>query len=221
MKILMAPSKEMDLTNLEKISNTINFEQVKENIKYIKSISQADSFVVFKSKEDIYQMHQQINQLSKPALFLFSGIAFRQLKKDKLEKYQDLYILNALYGLSKASDLISPFRFDYTMKGSKTYRKEIYAQINELLKAEDVIYNLASNEFAQGIKHPNLVTFSFLELKDGNYKQKSVDAKKMRGSLCEYLCSGNQDLENFSAFEYSFNQELSEKNYLVYTKNAD
>ncbi len=49
-------------------------------------------------------------------------------------------ILSALYGFSYAFDYISFFRYDYTMKNSKTNRKEVYNEINKILENEEMIY---------------------------------------------------------------------------------
>jgi len=218
MKILLSPSKEMNTENLLERENDILFKHTYDIIDYIKSVNQDDCFVAFKTKEDIYDQNQQINTLSKPALLLFDGIAFRQINKDNLDDYKDLCILNSLYGLSKASDYISPFRFDYTMPNSKKHIKAMYEDINDYLKEEDIVYNLASNEFGSRINHDNLINFDFIFYKDNQEKRISVDAKKMRGSLAMTIAQGNTNFEDFNQHGYSYNKELSSKDLIVFTK---
>jgi len=218
MKVLLSPSKEMNLEGLEDREHDTHFRVSDNVLDYIKSVPQEDCFDAFKTKEDIYEQNQAIGLKSKPALLLFDGIAFRQLKKDDLSKYKDLCILNSLYGLSYATDYISPFRFDYTMKHSKDFIKEIYELINETLASEDIIYNLASNEFGSRIKHDNLIEFDFIHYKNNQEKRVSVDAKKMRGSLAEYICSGNLDFKNFKGHDYVYNEALSNDKIIVFTK---
>lgn len=218
MKILFSSSKEMNLENLELKNNDINFLLVSKNIDFIKNIPEEECYQIFKTKENLYQQNQMINQYSKPALKLFNGISFRALKHD-LDFYDDLYILSALYGLIKVKDYISPYRYDYTMLNSKVNRSAIYEQINKLLAKEDIVYNLASNEFSKGIKHPNLIDFSFLIEKNNKLVKQSVFIKKARGVMVDYLIENNQ--ENIEAFNYDnleYNKDLSSKKHYVFIK---
>lgn len=218
MKIIFSSSKEMNQDNLELKVNDINFSEVYQNIDFIKSVAEKDCYQVFKTKENIYSLNQAINHYSKPALNLYQGISFRQLKH-QLEYYDDLYILSALYGISKASDYISPYRYDYTMLNSKNNHQAIYQKINDLLANEDIVYNLASQEFSKGIKHPNLIDFSFLIKKDNKLVKQSVFIKKARGQMVDYLIENKQEnIEKFSYDDLEYNKELSNDKHYVFIK---
>ena len=219
MKILFAASKEMDVTNLEERTNDFNFKEIEKNINYIKSVGRNNCKKVFDTSEDIYEQNQQINIYSKKAIELYNGISFRQLENYHNEKYSNLMILSALYGFSYAFDYISPYRYDYTMSNSKLYRNQIYEQLNNLLKNEDVVYNLASKEFSQGIQHPNLVNFNFLIKDTNSFVQQSVVSKKMRGQMVNYLINNdNPDLEKFNYDGFEFIEKCSTKNLYIYVK---
>ncbi|MEG0364782.1 MAG: peroxide stress protein YaaA [Erysipelotrichales bacterium] len=217
MKILFASSKEMNLDNLIETNNNINFELVNKNIDFIKNIKQEDCFNIFKTKEDIYLQNQNIDIYSKKAIELFNGISFRQLELDNLALFNDVLIFSALYGCSYASDMISPFRYDYTMKNSKTYRKEIYFKINELLEKEDIVYNLSSKEFSNGIVHNNVIEFSFYLNNNGELKQHSVASKKNRGAMLMHFVKGLK-IEDYQFEGYAYNEELSNENEYVFIK---
>ncbi|WP_423364313.1 peroxide stress protein YaaA [Mycoplasma sp. P36-A1] len=219
MKVLLSPSKEMNLDDLILKENSINFDEVIDNIKYIKSISKDESCKIFKTKNDIYNMHSQINIYSKYAILLYNGIAFMQIPKNNLEKFKDLYILSSLYGMSNGLDYISPHRFDYTMKGSKTFKKIIYNQINIKLAEEEIVYNLASNEFNNLIEHPNLINFTFICIKDNIEKKISVDNKKLRGIMANNILDGNTNFESFEYLDYKFkNYDVTNKEYIYVKK---
>ncbi len=190
MKILLSPSKQMNLENLVARENDINS-------KY------------FASKLDILKI-ENVNVLSKKAIELYSGIAFRQLTNHEDDFYKDVIILSSLYGYSYGADYISEYRLDYTTKQGRLFRKEMYDEINDTLAKEEVVYNLASKEFSKGIIHDNIIEFEFLV----NDKNISATSKKMRGAMVEYIrLNGTTKLNEFSVddFKYCMNESTSKK----------
>lgn len=224
MKIIFSPSKEMNLDNLENKENDINFIEVNEIIKFIKNINEKETSKIFKTKNsEIYKLNQNINVLSKPAIELYNGISFRQISNKKNKNLNNLLILSALYGASYAFDYISFYRYDYTMKYANVNKKAIYRQINKLLKNEDVIYNLASNEFSNNIEHDNMLNFVFYIKKDNNLINQSTISKKMRGLLLDYIVNLD-DMNNlneillFDKEGFTYNKELSNTKDIVFVK---
>lgn len=224
MKIIFSPSKEMNLDNLENKENDINFIEVNEIIKFIKNVNEKETSKIFKTKtSEIYKLNQNINVLSKPAIELYNGISFRQISNKKNKNLNNLLILSALYGASYAFDYISFYRYDYTMKYANVNKKAIYRQINKLLKNEDVIYNLASNEFSNNIEHDNMLNFVFYIKKDNNLINQSTISKKMRGLLLDYIVNLD-DMNNlneillFDKEGFTYNKELSNTKDIVFVK---
>lgn len=225
MKIIFSPSKEMNLDDLENRKNDINFEEVKDNIKFIKNVKKEDSNHIFKTKaKEIYNLHKNINVLSKPAIELYCGISFRQIDNKQNKKLKDVLILSALYGISYAFDYISFYRYDYSMKHSSFNRKSIYKQINILLEKEDVVFNLASNEFSNNIEHHNLINFNFYTKKADKLVIQSTTSKKMRGIMLNYIinlsdyCNLENNIINFNIENFIFNKELSNSKTYSFVK---
>ncbi|MFV0498726.1 MAG: peroxide stress protein YaaA [Bacilli bacterium] len=206
MKILLSPSKEMDRTNLILRVNDVNIDCFYDKLNMLKC--ELSDF-------------ETINKLSKKAILLYSGLAFRQFTNKESSFYQNVIILSSLYGYSYGNDYISCYILDYTTSLGRIYKKDIYDEINHRLKTEDIVYNLASDEYAKGIKHDNLVNFKFLVLKNGVYKSISATSKKMRGKMVEFIRLNNSfDFENFNDDGFKYCYEKSKANNIVYKKSS-
>lgn len=204
MKILLSPSKEVNLDDLVAVENDINTKYFNDKINSLKI-----NDVIF----------ENLNVLSKPAIKLYNGLAFRQLKELDDVFYKDVVILSSLYAYSYGSDMISNYRLDYTSVEGRMFKKEFYTEINEMLEVEDIVFNLASNEFSKGIIHPNLIDFEFLVNKDGKLKNISATSKKMRGAMVEYIrCNGYNNLHNFNIDDFKYNSEMSNESNYVFVK---
>lgn len=214
--ILFSPTKQLNCNQLEQNSNDINiphFNTILENLKEVKD------FKELKSKEDLSEQINLINIQSKKAIELFDGLSFRQIENKSDEYFQKhLIILSTLYGYSFAFDLISPHRLDYTMKIGKKFKKQNCEIINEKLSEVKTIYNLASKEFSDCIKHNQIIDFEFLTNKNGELKIVSTNAKKLRGQMLNYMQKhGVDSLEKFTFEDYSYNKELSTENKYVFS----
>ena len=109
---------------------------------------------------------------SKQALFAFTGDVYRGLDVSSLESEdldfanQHLRILSGLYGVLKPLDLIQPYRLEMGTKLKNKRGKNLYEFwntrisriLNEDLEAQDdnILINLASNEYFKSIKLKNL-----------------------------------------------------------------
>lgn len=167
-------------------------------------------------EEDTHLINN-VNVLSKKAIKLYNGLAFRQLKELDSTFYKDVIILSSLYGFSYGDDYISQHRLDYTSSIGRAFRKEMYQEINEMLSSEDRVYNLASNEYSKGIVHTNIIEFEFLVYKNGTYKNISAISKKLRGAMVDYIrCNGTTNINQFNQFDFEFCEEDSTENKLVF-----
>ncbi len=202
MKVLLSPSKQMNLDCLVQKPLSINSKYFYEKLDFL-GIS-----------------NEILSSECKKAVKLYSGIAFRQLKNLDDSFYNNVIILSSLYAYSYGNDYISSYRLDYTTKEGRFLRKEMYNEINDMLKDEDVVYNLASKEFSNGIKHPNLISFDFYVRKDGELKQVSATSKKLRGSMVEFIrTNGVDNFANFNSFGFKYCSKLSDKQGLVFIKD--
>lgn len=200
MKILLSPSKEVNIENMEKKANDVNTIFFLQKLQFLN-----ESNLLF----------ENLDILSKQAIKLYNGLAFRQLNNLNDEFYQNVIILSSLYGYSFGTDYISNHRLDYTTIVGRKYRKEFYEEINDVLRNEDVVYNLASKEYSKGIIHHNLIEFEFLV----NNKNISATSKKMRGAMVEFIrCNGDCNLTEFNIDEFIFSKKLSTSKKYVYIK---
>lgn len=162
MKILIPTAKEMntDLPSIEAIPLKPESQAVLDALA-LYSASQLESFYKV-SAEKAAEEFQNIQALKRqtaqhyPALKLFDGLMYRNIKRDKLtEAEQDylenhVFITSALYGVVPALSLMAPHRLDFLMKlkvAGKTLKSHWKAVYDEALKKEEVIFSLLSSEF--------------------------------------------------------------------------
>ena len=145
-------------------------------------------------------------------------------------------ILSGLYGLLKPLDLMQPYRLEMGCKlenerGSNLYQfwgEIITDKTNQALneQGDDVLINLASNEYFKSIKKKVLdarvITPAFKDWKNGQYKMISFFAKKARGLMARYIIQNQlTDVEQLKAFDlggYQFSEEFSKSNDWVFTR---
>jgi hypothetical protein len=225
MKILISPSKQKQKIPYN-FEPTIPIYQAKADylVNKIKKLSIKKIITAFKCNENIakqvFEDYKKFNLESYPALFFYSGLQYKNIGVDTLEDDQvkflldNLYIIDALYGILKPTDLISNYRLDYHTKLSffnyNYYKKDLDAQINER------VINLCSKEYSKNLNQENLLTISFLQNVKGQIKSYSTHTKIARGQFVRYLAieesSSIDVLKKFSWNNYylkdSFPNEL-------------
>ncbi len=178
---------------------------------------------------------------AKQAIFAFNGEVYTgldayTLTETQLEKAQQkVRILSGLYGLLKPLDLIQPYRLEMgTRFETATDCKNLYQfwgekltnSLNEVLEEEKVLINLASNEYFKSVKPKKLngtvITPTFKDAKNGEYKTIMMYAKKARGSMTRYLLDNDiQSVDELKLAEidgYVYNEKLSENDNWVFTR---
>ena len=99
----------------------------------------------------------------------------------------------------------------------------------DLAKSKDpVLVNLASVEYFKSIQpgmlQGRIVTPTFKEQKNGDFKQVTFFAKKARGLMTSYIIQNQlEDVEEIKTFNlegYRFNMALSEENDWVFTRKS-
>ena len=90
-----------------------------------------------------------------PALHLFDGLMYRNIKRDNLTKAEQAYlekhlmITSALYGVIPAFEPIAPHRLDFLMKlkvAGKSLKSHWQSAYEESVKEEDCIFSLLSSD---------------------------------------------------------------------------
>ncbi len=184
--------------------------------------------------------HTEKNAKSAGLIFdgeVYSGLAAENFSKAEMNYAQKhLRILSGLYGLLRPMDLVHPYRLEMGTKlkvGRKNNLYEYWGDkivdvFNDELSIhkERVLVNLASNEYFKAINAKKLdakvVTPSFKDFKNGQYKSIMVYAKKARGMMANYIIKNKiekvEDLIGFDIDGYCFNQEASNDKELVFLR---
>ncbi len=181
---------------------------------------------------------------SKQAIFLFKGDVYEGLEAEtfssgEIEYAQDhLRILSGMYGVLKPLDLIYPYRLEMgtTLKVRRAnnlyqfWGKKVTDKINETLAntKSSILVNLASKEYSSVVNlkriNAQIVTPSFKEERNGNFKMLSFFAKKARGLMTQYIIkhqiSRVDELIQFNSEGYQFNKALSDETNPVFTRKS-
>jgi len=177
---------------------------------------------------------------AKQALLAFKGDVYTGLDAETLAPEQDEYaqqhlrILSGLYGIVKPLDLIQPYRLEMGTKLSNTRGKDLYQfwgdkitdSLNAELEQNDVLINLASNEYFKSVRPKSLkariITPVFKDTKNGVQKIISFYAKKARGLMVRYMIDNQinhaEALKNFDVTGYQFEASQSSENEWVFTR---
>ncbi len=166
---------------------------------------------------------------------VYRGLDAETFSEKELEIAQEkIRILSGLYGILKPMDVIYPYRlemgtrWEITPKTKNLYQfwgKKIAQNINE--ENEDgIIINLASNEYFKAVDKKTLkgriITPSFKEFKNGEYKTIMVYAKKARGIMARYIVKNNindpEELKLFNIDGYQLDINQSTKNEWMFTR---
>jgi uncharacterized protein len=179
---------------------------------------------------------------AKQAVLAFNGDVYTGLKASTLSEkklvasQQKLRILSGLYGELRPLDLIQPYRLEMgTSFGAGRsrdlyafWRKKVTAKIQDAIEESGsrVLVNLASNEYFKVIDHKKLnaeiVTPTFKEMKNGDYKVISIFAKKARGLMTRFILENDMDdptdLQAFDLDGYQYNPRLSKPGNPVFSR---
>ena len=241
MKILISPAKSLDFDSelsvkdfskpfFEKESNLINSK--------LKGIDMNDLSKLMGISQKLAELNWNRNQNfqtndskdnSRQAVYAFNGDVYngldvKSLPEIKMPYMQDsLRILSGLYGILKPLDIIKPYRLEMGTKLSVNGSKDLYEfwkekltdKLNSEIKSKDeLVVNLASNEYFESIDSKNLngkiVSPQFKDFKNGKLKIISFYAKKARGLMSRHLIENEaNNFESILSFEkegYSYSE---------------
>ncbi len=235
MKILLSPAKTLDIKKSEEGTSPVFIDETSYLLSVLEKMSVEDLAKAMKLKgkllENTYENIQSFASLDQGrAIESYSGMVFKNLdfaslgNKDYIK--ENLFILDAFYGVLRAEDLIRPYRMDFktSLKELKLY--EFWSdKVNEFLDencGDEPVLCLASKEFSKLIKRP-FIEVEFRTFKDGKYKNVATFAKMARG-LCLRAMAENEveSIEGLMKLEfggYVFNEELSDDTTLIFSRN--
>lgn len=256
MIILLSPAKTLDFDSPEpaglKNSQPRFLDDSKDLVDILKGFSSNDLQKLMGVSEKIGDLNAQRFQdwtppfkksNAKAALFAFKGDVYvgldaETLSKDQLNYAQNhLRLLSGLYGVLKPLDLIQPYRLEMGTKLVNTRGKNLYDfwgstltdSINKELEQDDLIINLASQEYFKSLDKNSLqgklISPEFKDFKNGQYKIISFFAKKARGMMARYLIdkkvSDEKGLIKFNLDGYKYSKEHSKANQPVFIRKQD
>ncbi len=253
MKILLSPAKSLDfesklptekttqpdfLAEAEKL-NAVLEKKSKKQLQDLMSISDNLAELNYQRYKDFSTPFNAEN--ARPAIFAFSGDVYvgldaYSIPKNKIDLLQDrVRILSGLYGVLKPLDLIQPYRLEMGTHLKINTKKNLYEfwanKITEALNAElkenDIVLNLASNEYFKSVNTKKLkgklISPVFKDYKNGKLKIISFFAKKARGSMARFVIENNvssyEKLLNFDLDGYHFSRnETKNENKPVFIR---
>ena len=240
MKILIPTAKEMntEIPRLEAKPLRPESQAVVDELA-IYSAQELESFYKI-SAEKAQEEYERIQALkngtakSYPALYLFDGLMYRNIKRDNLTQAEQAYlekhlmITSALYGVIPAFAPIAPHRLDFLMKlkvAGKSLKSHWQSAYEESVKEEDYIFSLLSSEFETVFPkeiREKMVTFKFMEDRDGKLKIHSTISKKARGAfltaLMENQVTSIEEIKKLSFAGFNYREDLSSDKELAFVK---
>ena len=252
MKVLLSPAKSLDFKSqlpTEKNSdlcfqkeaeylNSILKRKSPEDLSQLMGVSSKIADLNYERNNDWSLPFTKKN--ARQAVYAFSGDVYRGLDAysvddDKIDFMQNsVRIISGLYGLIKPLDLIQPYRLEMGTKLSFDNNKNLYVywreritnQLNSELSKDELVLNLASNEYFKAVDtkvlKSDVYSANFKEFKDGNYKTIAIFSKKARGMMTRYIIENNiTDISSLKSFNYDgyvYHENLSSDKELIFSR---
>lgn len=252
MLVVISPAKTLDFETPARtnIASTPKFlEDAQVLVERMRELAPADIAKLMKISDKLAVLNSTRYETwslpftpenAKQALLAFKGDVYTGLDAETLSPQQDDYaqqhlrILSGLYGLVKPLDLIQPYRLEMGTKLSNARGKDLYQfwgdkitdSLNNELAQNDVLINLASNEYFKSVQpkklNARIITPVFKDTKNGVQKIISFYAKKARGLMVRYMIDNQIDnadaLKDFNVAGYQFEASKSSANEWVFTR---
>ncbi|WP_434037735.1 peroxide stress protein YaaA [Formosa sp. 4Alg 33] len=252
MKLVISPAKSLDFESklpTDVSTEGIFLKEAERLNKVVKKKLAKELSELMKISDNLGQLNYQRNQEwelpftadnARQAIYAFSGDVYRgfdayTIPEAKLEKLQNtVRIISGLYGVLKPFDLIQAYRLEMGTKlpvGTKKnlyefWKKAIVNALNEDLKDGELFLNLASNEYFKAVDVKSLkvpvITATFKNFKNGEYKMIATYAKLARGLMARYIIDTNaetlEDLKGFNYENYRYDEQFSTETELVFTR---
>lgn len=244
MQILLSCSKDMNENavfppNL-RYTNPM-FQKEADNLASIlRNYSVKDLASMLKVNDDIaelnYFRYQDMQNTLQPAIYAYSGIAYKYLDADSLDMETHIYaqkhlwITSFLYGISRPLDMIRNHRLEGNNRLKELGGKSVFDYwkpfltdcLIESVKSDDgILLNVASAEmknlfdWKRVLKEVQVIEPEFVTSNNGKLKTIVVYAKMCRGAMARYVIENKMDtldaLYNFSGNGFRFLEEKKGK----------
>ena len=250
MLIVVSPAKKLDFDKpsiVEDFTDPQFIDKSKQLIKELKKLTTEDLQTLMKLSPKLAELNVAryrefktpfTPKNAKQAAYAFKGDTYVGLDFDSFNKTEVQYaqkhlrILSGLYGVLRPLDLIQPYRLEMGTKFKindcqnlyQWWQKDITDKINEELKKEKILINLASKEYFSSINcselKGTLINVHFLQNKNGKVKINSLLAKRARGMMSRYILKNKittvEGLKDFNESGYQFDHKRSEETELVF-----
>ncbi|MES2799900.1 MAG: peroxide stress protein YaaA [Bacteroidota bacterium] len=167
-----------------------------------------------------------------PSIFAFQGEVYRGFdaisltEEDILFANEKIRIISGLYGILLPLTWFQPYRLEMGTKWSPNEKsKNLYQfwgdkltkYLNAEMSKDEVLINLASSEYSKAIDFKKLkakvVSPTFKEFKNGEYKIVAIFAKHQRGAMARYIVQNKiadpEQLKLYAIDGYSYSENLS------------
>ena len=238
MKILIPTAKELN-TQVAQIEPKTLSEKTKLIIQALSQYSVTDLAQLYQIRpEKAEEEYQRIQELQNetaptyPALYLFDGLMYRNIKRKDLSKEEERYIRNnllitsSLYGVIPALAPIAPHRLDFMtkFKVEKQSLKKLWTETyGQAVADQETLSSEFEDVFPKEVRD-KMIRFKFMEEKDGKRKIHSTISKKARGqfltALIEDQIQNIQDIKKLSFAGFAFQENLSTDQELVFIKQV-
>ncbi len=231
MKLVISPAKTLDFETPPKTKKTSQPEflaETDELLGVMKTYTPKKLSKLMDISEKLadlnYERFQNFkHQPQKQAVLAFNGDVYDGLEagtfseKDFAFAQEHLRILSGLYGLLKPLDLMQAYRLEMGIALKTKKGKSLYSfwgdKITKALD-DELIINLASNEYFSAIKPKSVIHVNFKETKNGKPVTIALFAKKARGMMAKYIIQNQitepAKIKKFTAGGYKFNSKLSD-----------
>ena len=252
MKLVLSPAKSLDFNSTlptEKTTEACFLNEAERLNKLLKKKSAKSLSKLMDISDNLGQLNYERNQEwslpftidnARQAIYAFSGDVYRGLDAytiptDKINTLQNtVRIISGLYGVLKPLDLMQPYRLEMGTrfpvgKNKNLYefwKKQITEKLNDELEEGEVFLNLASAEYFKAIDTKALkvpvITATFKDFKNGEYKNIMTFAKLARGFMTRYIIDTNaktiDDLKGFNYQGYGYSEPMSSATELVFIR---
>lgn len=153
---------------------------------------------------------------------VYAGLeAWEFTEKDFKFAQDHLRIISGLYGLLRPLDLIKPYRLEM---GTKVGLYEFWQPKLAREFTDEIIINLASEEYSKAIKAKNMIDVKFFEIRNGKPKIIALFAKKARGMMARYIIKNQitkpDGMKKFNYGGYKFEAKGSNEQCYNFTRTS-
>lgn len=235
MKIIISPAKTLDFETkpiTKKSSQPKYIEQANELASKMQKYSESQLAKLMSISPKLAKLNYERFESwehapQKQAVLAYMGDVYEGLQAavfteaDFAFAQENMRIISGLYGLLKPLDLIKPYRLEM---GTKIGLYEFWG--NKLTKelGDEMVINLASEEYSKAVKPKNIIDVNFYEIKNSKPKIIGLFAKKARGMMAAYIIKNQiktpEGIKKFNQNGYSFNKEMSDATSYGFTRKA-